>query len=728
MLNVEPIIDSNGGKNNMSLENLFLDRKVRKSIRESIFEAPEVGSGVCEDCGTETLSLIRVNSKCLCENCCNQIIESTYDYDRVFSEADVIDEAYIEVKQLQKLKDDAKNNFNDSIPDLLASYGIKANKDWNFKWGEGKLYIQNNYITSPNKARTNQFLLDYDCELPKSFIDKLAPDADGTFALASKGVTPPATPVQTSSTVKTPKAATTASPTKKAVTKSVAQKLTTGSGYTVTDSGNVFEITLAKSIGVSLVASKNPQTATTGGKIEVIVTYDGITSVTFMLDEKKSSKEMADEIIDTVIKEPGQFFTAFDDAKGEYQLEAYPAFTFVIDKDSFDGENITLAIRGDAWNGKRVPLSKEALTSRARLNGELLKQLEARMEHFYPCAFNGVMNVKTSLGKANTSLVTVVADSSDKMGRAKLHTELANGAFDWFMGGSQLSDKEISKNSVYDAIYTELPKIIPGWDAATIDSRPLAGDSKGFSVDFQETTSNGADIDISIYGSFSLNTLYDTGNIVIKMSIIDKRTGNEEPKKSLEVVYNKAKTPIASFLTENGKKIYKKYFSTSNMTKSLTQSAQAKVENKSKKIAFLSKIANNLKNRITHDGRAGGSCDDLDFKIEQFDVNKDGMVTKVVIRISDPDEILVTTANPNEWKNQVHFTKSATWAKLDKIDTTPKSLRDYGVSALYTVTDIEAFSNDISLYLAESAELLLDIFEGELVEVSEGATRKTISL
>lgn len=719
----------------MSLENLFIDRKARKSIRESILEAPEIGKGVCEMCSAETLSLIKVKEKCLCESCCNQIMESTYDYDKVFDEADIysycgdIDEAYVSFKDVKKLQDDAKNKFNDSIPDLLDSYGVRLNKDWAMKWDKGMLYVPNNYVdTSTIKSKFNQFLIDYEGELPDKFKSRLVPDKDGTYALAGSNVTPPATPAPTSSTVSTPAQAKTPSAAPKKVQKTQdTQKFTIGNGYTVVSNDQAIEITLAKD--VSIIAMKDATTATTGGDIKVTVTYDGANKIDFMIKKDKSDKEMADEIIEFIKKEPGKIFPAFDDAKGEYQIEAFPAFTFVLDDNTFNGgDAVTLTIKGDAWNGKQVPLPKSALTSRARLNGELLNYLSARMKNFYPCAFDGTMNVKTSIGKANTTLVTVEKDEKDKMGRAKLHTEISNGAFDWTMGGSQLTDKEISKNSVFDAMFTELPKIIPGWDDSSIDSRPLAGDSKGFAVEYKETTSNGADVEFTAYGSFSLNKLYDTGNIVFKMSVIDKRTGMEEPKTSVEILYNKAGIPVKKFLEENGKKIYKKYFVTSNMTQTLTQSAQAKVENKSKKIAFLSKIATNLKNKIMHDGRAGGSCNDLDFKIEQFDVNKNGVVTKVVIRLSDPDEILVTQASPDDWKNQVHFTKAATWAKLDKVDTTPKSLREYGVSALYTVTDIEEFSNAISLYLAESVDMLLEIFEGELIEVSESVTRKTISL
>lgn len=175
----------------MSLEILFSDRKIRKCINEELDRDIPTHVGKCDICGEEDY-LHKVFDKEVCNNCIKDIRETVEDYSTAFldtyndieeSAKSYINEQYVRIlPDLKKLSDDADNDFNGSIPDLMRSYGLRVSNNWNRSIYNGMITIDGRDMESGN-TRVNQFFIDYDVAVNRDkTYDLLKPDSDGTLA------------------------------------------------------------------------------------------------------------------------------------------------------------------------------------------------------------------------------------------------------------------------------------------------------------------------------------------------------------------------------------------------------------------------------------------------------------------------------------------------------------------------------------------------------------------
>ena len=195
----------------MSLDSLFIDRKARRYIRESITSAKDVGRGKCDMCGEEDV-LKHVFRKNLCDKCRKKILARLVLYSNIFcsaqpSDSEVLEllndgeyeEDYDEVSEstlslmqprridedyfyvdIARLEADAKSKFGGSVVKLIASYGVKVQPDWYDHYYDGKIFVDKKWF-GKSGVRFNQFLIDYGAYATTSK-HNLVPDADGIDA------------------------------------------------------------------------------------------------------------------------------------------------------------------------------------------------------------------------------------------------------------------------------------------------------------------------------------------------------------------------------------------------------------------------------------------------------------------------------------------------------------------------------------------------------------------
>lgn len=671
----------------MSLEALFKDRMVRKDIRSTINEAAEIGFGTCEHCGREA-SLLSVCGNNICERCCDKIIDETYDFDKVFSEpiveSDVmhmISESYV-IPDLKKLENDANSKFKGSIPDLLKSYGMNPHKDWDDKLKSGMIYIRDNEI-SGGKTRVNQFLIDYDCSFKTAqAAQKLAPDKDGTIAplkvngkpiVPSNGSQPAShTSISTQSASHT-----------------VQKNIQAGPGIKASSDGPKFDVQLTS--GITLNCERTNKSV--GGKlgIDVTVNKKPNVKVTYYIEDGDNNKA-AKNIIEEVKKNPSELLSAFtdEDMKNGYVINKYPAYSFHFDDKSFDGKNISLVMKLGAkvHEKSRIYLSDKSLFNRINLDSEIAKFMDEALHKTYPYLMDGTADVKTSIGKAQTELISIEESSSDKLGELQLQTEIGNVSVKWKSGGSRFKDKEVTKNTVYDVIFGMLKKIIPGFDDSKFKSS-FGNYTESFIIDSSDLQAGS-----SIKAGFDLKNLYDSGEVAFDISL--SINNSDLPDKPVKVVYRKSGTKLVDFLKKEAKDKLLKYVSKSDTEGSLTLSAQEKMKTPSKKEAFLYKVASIFMDGLRR-GDISGSFDDLECHIDSFNVNKDGKLTSCKIRFYDEDGVLADDAD--SLFDLIDVAQIVKFLKFEKKEDSS----EYGASLIYSVKDLDAFSDSVNLDIMEQA-------------------------
>lgn len=691
----------------MSMQALFEDRRKRKSLRDSVLEGTEIGVGECGACGKKS-PLIQVKEYKLCEHCCQKILEGTNDYEKSFDGIDeevlfhdMIHETYLTFDK-QKFTSDAQSKFGsdsrDSYSKLMQSYGLKVHKDFDDRWDKGYLFVIDGDLSS-GKTRINQFMIDYSCQFVTArMAQKLVPDADGTLApvganVPSNGSSPASvTNTSTKSSYKT----NTQTP--------------AGPGVNASGTDTNFEITLADDIVFSVIQAAGSTYS---------VTYKGSNnSIQVSLSSTKKD-DLMKEVVELIKSRPQDFFPAIDkdDFTNGYSIEKYPAYSFLFDAKSFDGKNVSLglALMGKPYENSRVYITAKELSSRVSLNGALMSYIDDKMKRIYPCIFDGSADVKTSLGKAVSYLIAVNPSSSDKLGEVSVRTEVGNTHFDWKTSGSRLQNKEETKNGVYDILYSGMSKIIPDWNDTKIRSNMRLSSSNGATDSFELTLKNP---DMTVFGYFDLNDLYDTGDIALRMSIVDTHSGIEQPKQFKRVVYKKSGISIADFLAKEARDIHKEYFDTSTMSQTLKVSAQDKMKVPSKKRAFLEKVKYNLLRSSDFSSQVKKLLDDFEIDFDDFSINKDGKVTSVIIRVSDPDSL--SADDSRELAGLLELDKKLKWLKFAKADSSPKGMSEYGPSVVYTVTDIERFSECSNLALLES--MMFEAFD--IVKIDESGRKQ----
>lgn len=689
----------------MSMQALFDDRRKRKNMIDSVLEGAELGVGVCEGCGNKS-SLIQVKKSKLCEKCCQKILEGARNYENSFSDIDestlfhdMIHETYLTFDK-QKFTSDAQAKFGsdsrDSYSKLMQSYGLKVHKDFDDRWDKGYIFVIDGDLSS-GKTRINQFMIDYSCQFVTArMAQKLVPDADGTLAPVGASVpnngSNPASPTSTAT---------------KSSYKTNTQ-IPAGPGVSASGTDTNFDVSLADGVVLHVVQAAG----------QTYSISSGMGAVQVSLSSSKKD-DLVKEVVELVKSRPHDFFSAIDedDFKNGYSVEKYAAYSFVFDDKSFDGKNISLglALMGKSYENSRVYITAKELNSRASLNGALLSYIDNRMKKVYPCIFDGSADVKISLGKAISYLVAVKPSSSDKLGDVSVITEVGNVKFSWTTSGSRLQDKEETKNGVYDIIYSGMEKIIPDWNDTKIRSNARFSAKSGTNDSFNINLTNPK---VAVGGYFDLNDLYDTGDIAFYISIIDEHSGIEKPEHFKRVVYKKSGVLLGDFLAKEARVIYKDYFDTSTMSQTLKVSAQEKIKVPSKKRAFLEKVKYNLLKSSDISSQLRRLLDDFEIDFEDFSVNKDGKVTSIILRVSDPDSI--TAEDSRELAGILELDKKLKWLKFTKADSSPKGMSEYGPSVVYTVTDIERFSECSNLAVLES--LMLEAFG--IIKIDESGRKQ----
>lgn len=712
----------------MALEALFKDRNVRNNIRTEIREAPEIGFGDCENCG-KNQSLMKVFNRCLCESCCNKILNESYDFDKVFEtfyeDEDVdkiLSESYV-LPDMMKLQTDAQQKFNGSIPDLLKSYNLNPHRDWDDKLTDGRIYIRDNEIKG-GKTRVNQFIIDYDCSfMGQAAANKLVPDPDGTAApLKVKGQLIGGT---ASATTTSPQASTTTVPASgsKAASatsipnqssSSVVQKsVVPGPGIKASNSvGDSFEVKLTKDI--KLDCTKDGTTNGSDIGVEVNVNGDASFKTTFYVKDGDNDT-LAKEIIEEIKKRPETIFRAFteDDMKNGFVLNKYGAYAFIFDENSFDGNNISLVLtfNGKKYEKTRIALGTYELFDRFKLEKTLRVAMDGRVKKFYPMLFNGTADMKTSIGKAVTEFISVESDPKCKAGNVKVVTEIGNVSIPWHCDGERFQDKELTHNTLCDVIFSAFPKLIPGYGDDKLKTGTFAGSATdSFGID--NLDDNG--MSYSMVATFDLNDLYDKGDIVFKMSVLDTHTDEEQPKSLQPVVYRQAGVPLADFLKAESKKIHAHYFKKSDMDSTMTKSAREKMKTPSKRMALFNKICDQIMDKLRFSNKT--KWGDISIELEEFEVNKDGKVTKATVRFYDEDETYADNA-----KDLAKYLKaeSMPFFKFKKADDSPRGMSEYGPSVLYSVSDMTKFAEFANLAILE--ELIFEAFG--LIRVDESGKK-----
>ena len=698
----------------MSLQRLFEDRKMRKYIRDGVNEAKDMGKGSC-DCCDEQGYLIRAFGRNICEACAVKAFEMADDYDTVLesiSNEDIIDfikEGYI-LPDMKKLKADANAKFGGSIPELMKSYDLHVHKDWDDKITQGKIYIKRNDAIG-GKSKINQFMIDYDAEFDTN-ASALAqvPDADGTMApLRVKGQIIDPTTVKNASKPTAPKAAN--KPSVKGVSTSASSSnqvsaVKLKAGYISGNKDN-FSIQIGGKEELECVNVGNNngnytyQVGTTSGNLRL--------NVLIPEDDYDDFDKTIKTIKAWVIQNPQGIFPAFKGLNsGEFEINKYGIYKFALDEYSF-GNTLTMVpvYKGKKATKERIELEGKALSSVALLNAGLTEYMDRVIAKKFPVfASNQDCKVKTSLGTAIISLKDIEDNNM-----VRVSVEFANRSFDARLDGDRLKSifdsreafYEVLLNALYDgnqSIYnlkggSLIPDLKNGKDKIDLD---LEDDGRKFTA----------------HAEFDWETFIGDGTVQFLMSVIDEHTGEEWPKKFEAVVYRKAGVNIKDFIKKYATEIYKKHFTKSNMSDTLTVSALNKLKSSSKKAALMDKLVSIWLKSVPGNS-IPPELEEMEIEMD-MKVNKDGKPNFISIKVTDPYAEYANDSKSLQSILGLEKGDTGSYIKFKKADATMKD----GPSVSYEVSDIEEFSKLVQLNLLESA-----IFEAfGLVTVSESTNRK----
>ena len=635
----------------MGLDSLFKDREVRKLVKESVYNAEDNGKNICESCGEESFHTFNVFGKCLCESCSEKLIEESNNYDECFESVNdltkyFVSEGYV-IANLRKLEADANAKFGGNIKDLLNSYNLGAKDDWNYRYHEGLIWL-NDSVFSSGKSNINKFMNDYSCGFRSSKFPNIVPDSDGTtYTPVAIGKSDPIRKdnlavVSTSvwnrnisngkSNSSSTQAQTVATQAKTNVvpTAPAPAQAPQKANPTIKNTKPVTDI---KSAGLKLKGDLDSFSVVVDNedilKCGTVLDANGTRTANVTGNVNKTEvisvgnlsevKDVAECILNAVVTSPDKFFKSFDGESNEISINSYDFYKFVLDAKSFENGKFSLALkfRNKIYQNVRYILSVKALSSRTALISELEKTLEDKIREQYPSLFDGKNILKTSLGKVEFEL-----EDMDDNNNPILSFAIGDaGVFTCTVTDKNKFKTEDPKIYFSNLILNNIKKVIkPGWE--NYDKHGTGN----LEYDYGDDKTG-----YWIYANFDKNEFLDSGNFVFKCSIIDKLHGIEQPKTQKKVVYNKT-TPLLQFLEKVGKDIYREYFKESNMKDVITASASEKMKNPSKRIALFDKARD-----IFLTNNKGLKKDLGDYELEvSFNVNKDGKLVDAKITITDP--------------------------------------------------------------------------------------------
>ena len=736
--------------NDSGLDDFFLDRRARKIIKESVYNARDLNEGVCQCCNNIG-KLLRVSNYNLCESCCESLLDTVDEnYDTQFISEDLnsniesilsINEAgmYVLIGDINKFSNDIVTKFGGDINKLMASYNLPHPKNFDAKLqGENKLWI-----AQANVGNINHFIDDYQIEFGRQgSLDMLNPDSDGYVATyrkvgkwkrnrlsnaakaAMNGTGTSMTQGQVNTPVASPKSPTVASVNATANTSaanaaanttnntSTTTKTISGSNYKgdidkveINVSGTVITVTRMGFSGNSTMAGangngSNDYSIECGGN-KVSVKFNGLNDVKDLVERVK--KYCAEHVTEV--------FPAFEGETLPLEINVSDVYKFVVKPESF-GSKFTVFLY---YNGKErnatFNLSGKALISKATLRGELEKGISGIIEKNYPILFGGLNKIKTSIGIVSfnfdgfsTNIATngkMVPYVTATIGGVTIRDELSANADLW-------SDKNLAGYTFKTIILNHMGEIIKGFDDSNLK---VASKKNEYSYDIKF---DGEYYTLIAY--FIENSFLDLrdGNIAFQIILKNNRTG-QSGKNADAFIYKRVGTKLEDFFKRCAKELYDKHFSKSNMTKTLTASANEKMTTPSKREALFGRIADKF-------AKVVGFSTDKKFKDLEvsfaMSVNKDAMMTDGIITIKDYYGDIADTSD--ELLQAVSDTLKP-YNKILAYQNNTKKSRD-GASITFKVVDIEAFSNLIELYLIE--DMIREAFG--LPMINEG--RKVINV
>ena len=693
----------------MSLERLFEDRKCRKYIIDSVNEAKEYGIGICDGCGRET-ELLEAFGGHICADCADICIEDANNYNKVFNRVcneDVIrtlNKSYVGINEanlvidLKTLEKDATNNGTDISTYVKTKYNFALPKS-SIETNKGTIYVDNNTVIRKGNSKINQFIIDYNCEFTTVAAGSLlVPDPDGTKAdIIVKGKKISDDDLQAaqanSNKVKSViNKATSAAKTSKASSSKSVSTVSVG-GIGIEDNGNnsyTIKISNKTEINIKAVPAGN-----VSDNMLVTLECDGNRhSITMKADKFKDRNVVLAEVKGILIQNPGLLFTAFaEEGKEGIEINRYGIVKFIFDEKSFDGKLYMVPVwQGEKAKHDKAYISDKALNNRAVLVSDLTEYVTDYIEQCYPIFAGKNSIIKTSLGPLLVELV-----KQDKTKKEILvNCEVANKHFEITLPIGAMYEKslDVCKQTILNSVLKNLSSIIT-------DAKDKTITKSGIDYKFSEDIDGNS---VEIYAIPDENKFMDKGSLTFNVTITVKGQ-----KFSKDVVVTNKVKKLKDFLTKTAEEMYKENAKSTNMTTTMTSSAQNKMKVPSRKFALLSRIIDDYinYNMITYP-----MLGEVDTQLD-MSVNKDGKVTDIKLIITDVD---------GYYTNFKDFEKDCKEIKLFKVSKKNEKNRD-GFQIVLTCTDIESASKEFNLPAYESA-----IMEAYDIILEGKVSRKTISI
>ena len=757
----------------MSLSSLFVDRKARKYIKESIYNG-EYKNGVCERCSCEgNVSLIESFGVCLCDSCCEALYSAVNEnYEKVFrterptyeSVSGLINEEFFYV-DIEKLEKEAIANFNGSVPRLIKSYGLELQFDWNEKYADGQVFLKNTDMKS-GTTKINRFLLDFDGYYRTAAgAGQLVPDADGTLLPADRVASADIKRKykkavknlpykdfdreeqrQKYGKRKNPKYQGTAQPhvstggvqvpnPVSGVGKGAGKVQTTNTGNSTpvvnqpvhgTQQNTNKKVVSAGSVKLKLEGNVDNFKILFGSSLAIECNVD--TSPSSMTSMRTYNLVLLDggKIVETcnVTVDDGSME---DCAGGIIELISKVPATLLPSYDGFTGSEYEITKYGVykfkvdeySFTGKVFTMcvvydGKTMTKTRVNLPDKATYNKAIMNATLTEWVDNRIKEKYPLLFDGNNTVKTSVGKAVFSLVGFNENKE---PVVSLDLGSIHLEDAYPGldtlqgdfKSSLYQFIYDRIEKIIKGYTDASIKD--------GFSGSINKNSFNieigGKDRSrgFSIFCKLDDNKLIYDGEFVFQFSVLDNFSGKETPS-YIPVMFKNLGVSMKDFIVKNGTEIYKKNFRKSSKDEflQLGYSAIQKMEVSSKKQALFDKVAGIFVRKHKKDIPG---LEDLEVDV-RFDVNNDGYITFAEITVTDPYQDIASTGKL--LASTLELDKKINYLRLVKTEDKKE------VKAIYTVKDLLGFSVDLETKLLEG--MIMEAFD--LISVNEGSNGRKV--
>lgn len=758
----------------MSLSALFVDRKARKYIKESIYSG-EYKNGICKRCSCEG-NVVESLGVTLCDSCCEALYSVAENYENVFktekptyeSVSSFINEEFFYV-DIEKLEKEAINSFNGSVPRLIKSYGLELQFDWNEKYSEGQVFLKNTDMKS-GTTKINRFLLDFDGYYRTAAgAGQLVPDADGTLL--------PADRVASADIKRKYKKATKTLPYKDFNREEQRQKYGKrknpkyqGSAQPHVSTGSVQVpnpvIGVGKGAGTAQTINTNnsapiaPSTQQTtqpvqapaqptvnknvsAGKIKLRldgnidnfkIMFGSNLAIECNFDQMVGSKRVYNLILldGNKILETGSY--SVDDGSVEdcaieivNFIAGYPGLLFT----SFTDSNVDYEInkygvykfRVDeysftgkvftmcvVYDGKAMTKTRVNLPDKAAYNRAILNATLIEWVDARIKEKYPLLFDGNNIVKTSVGKAVFSLVGFNENKEPVVSVDLGNVHLEDAYPGLDTLPGDF-KSYLYQFLFDRIEKIIKGYTDASIKVG-FGGTSITRDSFNIEIGNKDKSKGYSVYCTLDENKLIYDGEFVFKFSVLDNFSGIETQELT-PITFKNLGVTMKDFIIKNGTELYKKYFKKSSKEEALQlgYSAIQKMEVSSKKQALFDRVASIFIKKHKKDVPA---LEDLEVET-RFDVNKEGYITFAEITVIDPYQDVASTGKL--LASILELEKKVSYLRLVKTEDKRREAR-----AIYTVKDLVGFSTDLETKLLEG--VIREAFD--LVSVNEGSNGRKV--